>query len=68
VNATAMTALDAGRSYTESLERASATEKRLSENLGKLGRKIGTPINAASKDAAARVSSTLKDIRSQMIK
>lgn len=68
VNATASTALDAGKSYTGSLERASATEKRLSEDLGKLGYKIGTPINASSKDVVARVSATLRDIQNQMLK
>ncbi len=68
VNATASTALNAGKSYIGSLERASATEKRLSEDLVKLGHKIGTPINASSKDVAARVSATLKDIQSQMLK
>jgi hypothetical protein len=61
-------ALDAGKSYTESLERASATERRLADDLGKSGHKIGTPISASAKDVAARVSATLKDIQSQMLK
>jgi hypothetical protein len=43
VNAAVTKALEAGNSYTESLEKASATEKRLSGDLAKSGHKIGRP-------------------------
>jgi len=68
VNAAAVKALDAGKSYTESLERALVTEKRLGDALGTLGVKIGTPINASAKDVIARASATLQEIQGQRIK
>jgi len=65
VNAAAVKALDAGKSYTESLERALVTEKRLGDALGTLGVKIGTPINASAKDVIARASATSKKFKAK---
>ena len=68
VNAAVATVLAAGKSYTESVERALETEKRLAADTAKLGLSIGTPINTSIKDVYSRSSATLKDVQSLMLK
>ncbi len=62
-NEAATKALAAGKSYTESVERALETENRLAAgDTVKLGLRIGTPINTSIKDVISRSSKLLSRV------